>query len=171
MSKEFMNIKGITNRHASKMNSTMKKEIYWLRSEEIVQRLCEIKIVHEERCSKELIVPLINSTIDLKICILDRSMVWNEEFKESVSRYTVGINFYRWKNAWDKTKLIIHKTRDRAMPNIYVQNKFRKRNIEEDKKGFGMRNQKLIAKMDIKINGRGWSWKHINGCQIFRWEN
>ena len=62
----------------------MKKEIYLLRSEQRVQKLCKIKIVYEERCRKELIVPLINSTIDLKICILDRSTVWNGEFKERV---------------------------------------------------------------------------------------
>ena len=60
MSKEFMNIKGITNRHGSRMNSAMTKEIYGVRSEERVQRLCEIEIVYEERCRKEFIIPLIN---------------------------------------------------------------------------------------------------------------
>ena len=60
----------------------MKKEIYGVRSEERVQRLCDLEIVCEERCRKGLIIPLINSTIDLKIYILDRSMVHNEEFKE-----------------------------------------------------------------------------------------
>ena len=62
----------------------MKKEIYEVRSEERVQRLCEIKIFCEECYRKELIVPLINSTIDLKICIIDRSTVQNGEFKERV---------------------------------------------------------------------------------------
>ena len=48
----------------------MTKEIYGVRSEERVQRLCEIEIVYEERCRKELIIPLINSTIDLKVLYL-----------------------------------------------------------------------------------------------------
>ena len=44
MLKEFMNIKGITNRHGSRMNLAMTKKIYGVRSEERVQRQCEIEI-------------------------------------------------------------------------------------------------------------------------------
>ena len=62
----------------------MTKEIYGVRSEERLQRLCEIEIICEEHHRKELIIALNNSTIDLKICVLDRSMVRNREFKEHV---------------------------------------------------------------------------------------
>ena len=62
----------------------MTKEIYGVRSEERVQRLCEIEIVCEECCRKEFIIPLINSATYLKMCILDRSTVRNRDFKECV---------------------------------------------------------------------------------------
>ena len=57
----------------------MTKEKIECMSEERVQRLCEIKIVCEECCRNELIVPLINSTTFLNIYILDKSTVRNEE--------------------------------------------------------------------------------------------